>query len=183
MEQPVRKIAFNEDKPLPDSSPAELFSRFGSAVYAYALRVLTKPAEAEEIVSETFLRICKTKEKYRGQGSIKGWVFSIAHRLCLDMIRVKARQGKRVSFPEQLPAEEISSPPLVLEHEQERIIRAAVEKLSAEQREVIMLKIYGGLTFSQISQTLHIPLGTALARMHQGLKRLRLDPDLEKLRR
>ena len=59
----------------------------------------------------------------------------------------------------------------------------AIERLSAEQKEVITLKIYGGLTFRQISETLEIPLNTALGRMHQGLKRLGRDPNLAKIGR
>ena len=149
-------------------------------MYGYAMSVLGKAAEAEEVLSETFLRVCKNKEQYSGRGSLRAWVFSIARRLCVDVLRGRA---KSVSLPEQLASAD--PPPAVLTEKQERqaIIAEAIKRLSDEQKEVVMLKIYGGLTFRQISQTLGIPLNTALGRMHQGLKRLGRDPNLAKIGR
>ena len=163
--------------------PAELFRTLGGSVYGYAMSVLGKAAEAEEVLSETFLRVCKNKEQYRGRGSLRAWVFSIAHRLCMDVLRGKKKSTKPVSLPEQLAS--VDPPPVVLAEKQElqTIIAKAIERLSAEQKEVVMLKIYGGLTFRQISQTLGIPLNTALGRMHQGLKKLGRDPNLAKIGR
>ncbi len=173
----------------PDSAwcdPAELFRTLGASVYGYAMRVLGKAVEAEEVLGETFLRICKSKEQYSGRGSLRAWVFSIAHRLCMDALRDRAKSAKSakpVSLPEQLASAD--PPPTVPIEKQERqaIITEAIERLSAEQKEVVMLKIYGGLTFRQISQTLGIPLNTALGRMQQGLKRLGRDPNLAKMGR
>ena len=162
---------------------AELFRTLGASVYGYAMRVLGKAAEAEEVVSETFLRVCKNKEQYSGRGSLRAWVFRIAHRLCIDVLRGRAKSTKPLSLPEQLASTD--PPPAVLAEKQERqtIIAEAIERLSREQKEVVMLKIYGGLTFRQISQTLGIPLNTALGRMHQALKRLARDPSLGKIER
>ena len=170
----------------PDSAscdPAELFRTLGAAVYAYARRVLGGAADAEEVLSETFLRVCKNKEQYSGRGSIRAWVFSIAHRLCMDVVRDKAKLAKPVSLPEQLMATD--PPPTVLTENQEQraIIADAIEKLSSRQKEVVNLKIYGGLTFREISETLGIPLNTALGRMHQALKQLGRDPSLGRIGR
>ncbi len=163
--------------------PAELFRAFGAAVYAYARRLLGETADAEEVLSETFLRVCQKREQYDGRGSLRAWVFSIAHRLCIDVVRDKAKLAKPVSLPEQLMATD--PPPTVSIEKQERqtIIAGAIERLSAEQKEVIMLKIYGGLTFREISETLGIPLNTALGRMHQALKQLGRDPSLGRIGR
>ncbi len=163
--------------------PAELFRTLGASVYGYAMSVLGKAAEAEEVLSETFLRVCKNKEQYSGRGSLRAWVFSIARRLCVDVLRGRAKLTKSVSLPEQLASADPQ--PTVLSEKQERqaIIAEAIERLSGEQKEVVMLKIYGGLTFRQISETLGIPLNTALGRMHQGLKRLGRDPNLAKIGR
>ncbi len=173
----------NKNPGSPSYDPAELFRTLGASVYGYAMSVLGKAAEAEEVLSETFLRVCKNKEQYSGRGSLRAWVFSIAHRLCMDVLRDRAKSAKSVSLPEQLASAD--PPPTVPIEKQERqaIITEAIERLSAEQKEVVMLKIYGGLTFRQISQTLGIPLNTALSRMHQALKRLARDPSLGKIGR
>ena len=163
--------------------PAELFRTLGAAVYAYARRLLGETADAEEVLSETFLRVCQKREQYDGRGSLRAWVFSIAHRLCIDVLRDKAKLAKPMSFPEQLVATD--PPPALLSEDQEQraIISGAIEKLSSSQKEVVKLKIYGGLTFREISETLGIPLNTALGRMRQALKRLGRDPSLEKIGR
>ncbi len=174
----------SNDNPGPAScDPAELFRTLASAVYGYAMRVLGVAADAEEVLSETFLRVCEKKEQYDGRGSLRAWVFSIAHRLCMDVLRRKGKLARPVSLPEQLASAEPSPTVLSERHEQQAIIVAVVEKLPAEQKEVVMLKIYGGLTFREISETLDIPLNTALGRMHQALKHLAGNPNLGKIER
>ena len=163
--------------------PAELFRTFGASVYGYAVGMLQNAAEAEEVLSETFLRVCKNKEQYSGRGSLRAWVFSIAHRLCMDVLRGKKKSTKLVSLPEQLVSADPKPPVVAQKREQRSIIAEAIEGLSAKQKEVIMLKVYGDLTFLQISQTLGIPLNTALGRMHQGLKKLSRNPALAKIGR
>ena len=88
---------------------------------------------------------------------------------------------KSVSLPAQLVSADPS--PVLLSQKQEHraIVAEAIEKLSAEQREVVMLKVYGQLTFREISDTLAIPLNTALGRMHSAIKCLALDPSLGKI--
>lgn len=163
--------------------PAELFRTLAAPVYGYAMKILGSPADAEDVLSETFVRICKKRDQYHGRGRLRAWVFSIAHRLCIDVLRRKAKLTKPVSLPQQLASANPSPTVLTERHERQTIIVAAVEKLPPQQKEVIMLKIYGGLTFREISETLRIPLNTALGRMHQALKRLARDPSLEKIER
>ncbi len=179
----MKNRSSNDNPDPPSCDPAELFRTLASAVYGYAISVLGNPADAEEVLSETFLRVCKKSDQYHGRGSIRAWVFSIAHRLCIDVLRRKAKLIRPVSLPEQLPSAQPSPTVLTERHEQQAIIVAVVEKLPAEQKEVVMLKIYGNLTFREISETLDIPLNTALSRMHQALKRLARDPSLGEIGR
>ena len=165
----------------PPCDPAELFDQFGSAVYAYALHMLAKPSQAEEILSETFLRICSRKDQYRSQGSPRAWVFAIAHRLCIDFLRVKARRGNPTVLPDTLVSSQPSPLAVSQQNEQKQIVVEAIEKLPAEQKEVVMLKTYGQLTFRQISDCLGIPLNTALGRMHSAIKLLSRNPSVAKI--
>ena len=88
-----------------------------------------------------------------------------------------------MSLPEQLVSD-VPPPRVVAEKQEQRaIIEEAIKRLSVEQKEVITLKMYGGMTFRQISQTLGIPLNTAMGRMHQGLKQLCRNPTLAKIGR
>ena len=181
MRNPVKQKTSKHKQRLASCDPAELFSQLGSVVYGYALHMLADPGQAEDVLGETFLRVCSRKEQYRGQGSIKSWVLGIAHRLCIDVFRTRGRQGKPVRLQESLVSSEPSPVDRSERNERNRIIAEAIEKLPAEQKEVVMLKIYGQLTFREISDTLRVPLNTALGRMHSATKRLALDPSLAKI--
>ena len=161
--------------------PAELFSQLGPAVYAYALHMLAEHSQAEEVLSETFLRICSRRSQYRSQGNISSWVLGITHRLCIDVLRLRARRGNPAGLPQTLVSSEPSPAALSQWSECKRFLIAAIEKLPAEQKEVVMLKIYGQLTFREISELLEIPLNTALGRMHLAIKRLAQNPNLAKM--
>jgi len=161
--------------------PAELFSQLGPAVYGYALHMLAEPGQAEEVLSETFLRICSRKLQYRSQGSVRSWVLGITHRLCIDVLRLRARRGNPAGLPETLVSSEPSPAALSQRSECKQLLIAAIENLPAEQKEVVMLKIYGHLTFREISELLDIPLNTALGRMHLAIKRLAQNPSLAKI--
>ena len=179
----MKNMTSNKHPGSASCDPAKLFETLGASVYGYAMNVLANAAEAEDVLSETFLRVCKNKEQYSGRGSPRAWVFSIAHRLCMDVLRGKKKSTKLVSLPEQLVSADPRPAAVDQKREQRSIIAEAIESLSAKQKEVIMLKIYGSLTFLQISQTLGIPLNTALGRMHQGLKKLSRNPTLAKIGR
>ena len=183
MHNQVKQKTSKHKQRLASCDPAELFSQLGPVVYGYALHMLGEPAQAEDVLGETFLRVCNRKDQYCGRGSIKSWVLGIAHRLCIDTFRSRTRRGNPVRLPQSLASSEASPVDRSERNERSRIIVEAIEKLPAEQKEVVMLKIYGQLTFRQISDTLGIPLNTALGRMHLATKRLALDPSLEKIGR
>lgn len=179
----MKQKTSKDGRHLSSADVAELFGELGPAVYGYALHILRDPGQAEDVLGETFLRVCSRKEQYSGQGSVKSWVFGIAHRLCIDVFRRRGRQGEPVRLSESLASSEPSPLDRSKKNEQDKIIAEAIDKLPAEQKEVVMLKVYGQLTFREISDTLSIPLNTALGRMHSATKRLALDPSLVKIGR
>ena len=181
MHNQVKQKTSKHKQRLASCDPAELFSQLGSVVYGYALHMLAEPAQAEDVLGETFLRVCSRKDQYCGRGSMKSWVLGIAHRLCIDILRTRVRRGKTVRLPQSLASSEPSPIDRSERNERNTIITEAIEKLPAEQKEVVMLKIYGQLTFREISDTLGIPLNTALGRMHHAIKHLARDPSLAKI--
>lgn len=132
MHRPVTDNPSKKKQSPASCDPAELFSQLGSAVYGYAPHMLGEPGQAEEVLSETFLRICGRKAQYRGQGSIRGWVLAISRRLCIDRLRLKTRRGEAPGLPETLACSEPSPLALAELGERRRIVVAAIEKLPAE---------------------------------------------------
>lgn len=157
----------------------ELYARQAAVVYGLALRILAQSDLAEEVVQETFWRVWRRSETFKGErGTVMAWVLGIAHNLSIDELR---RQRTRpiasgdTSERALLNIADGRSNPvdMVLANEQRQLIQEALAHLSAEQREAIELAFFGGLSQSEIASTLNSPLGTIKARVRLGMQRLR----------
>jgi RNA polymerase sigma-70 factor (ECF subfamily) len=96
------------------------------------------------------------------EGSFRQWLYQIAINLCRDNL-------KRKQIFSSVEFEQLSSPKAVNSYEIEDLIT----QLTPEQKEVVLLKVYSGLTFREIAEILNCPLNTAISRMHYALKSLR----------
>jgi RNA polymerase sigma-70 factor (ECF subfamily) len=151
-----------------------LYDRHAPAVMGFAVRLLGEPALAEEAVQETFWRVWRNAAAYqRERAPFTVWLFAIARRLCIDMLRRRRAALVDDEVLEALPdpgadvTEQVSG---ALEHAQ---VRAALSSLPAEQRRVLELAYFRGLTHHEIAQTTSEPLGTIHTRARLGLQKLR----------
>lgn len=156
-----------------------LFRRYAPSALALARRVVRQPFLAEEIVQEAFLALWRRPEGYDQQrGSVKAWLMGMVHHRAVDAVRREEAHRRRAEGavveataegdPAERVVEEIGLP------EERRAVRAALEELPAEQREVIQLMYFGGLSQSKIAERLSLPLGTVKSRTLLGMRRLRL---------
>src|SRR5262245_5907759 len=156
-----------------------LFGRYAPTAMALARRVARQPFLAEEIVQEAFLAVWRNPSGYDQQrGSVRAWLMGMVHHRAVDAVRREESQRRRaeeamVSDPVVSPdpaddvADAIDLPEL------RRAVRAALAALPAEQREVIELMYFGGLSQSAIAERLGLPLGTVKSRTLLGMRRLR----------
>jgi RNA polymerase sigma-70 factor (ECF subfamily) len=156
-----------------------LFGRYAPSAMALARRVARQPFLAEEIVQEAFLAVWRNPSGYDQQrGSVRAWLMGMVHHRAVDAVRREESQRRRaeeamVSDPVVSPdpaddvADAIDLP------EQRRAVRAALAALPPEQREVIELMYFGGLSQSGIAERLGLPLGTVKSRTLLGMRRLR----------
>ena len=150
----------------------ELYDRFGRVAYGLALRILRDPTLAEDAVQEAFLQVWRGAGGYRPErGKASTWVLKFVHRRAVDLVR---REERRRGEPEgSLPEPEgPGADEAVVEHSRREIVKDALSRLPAEQREAIELAYYGGLTQSELAERLSQPLGTIKSRMFTGLQRL-----------
>ncbi len=164
-----------------------LYARYGNLVYSASLRVVRDPQVAEDLVQEIFLRVWRKPESYLPQrGRFATWLTSVTRNRAVDEIRSRGRrQRHETASPEEqereFAAPEGNDPALTAElADQRRLILAALAGLPAEQRQVIELAYFGGLTQQEISQRLAQPLGTVKTRIRLGMQKLRsaLTPEL-----
>ncbi len=154
-----------------------VFDRHGGAAYSLAHRMCGRRALAEDIVQEAFLSLWRSGTGYdRARGSVRSWVLSAVHNRAVDAIRhVGAKAGRDVSdegIAERLRAPEATDAEAE-RREQARRIRGALSELPDDQRKVIELAYFGGLSHSQIAEMLELPPGTVKGRMRLGLSKMR----------
>ena len=157
---------------------AALYERFSVPLYSLALKMLSNEAEAQDLLQEVFLSIWNKAATYRAEkGSAFAWVVSQVRNRAIDRLRSRRRRGELVDAhgPELEPSGSVvsSSAQNAELSERGRLVRSALEELSDEQRQVLRLAYFEGLTQVEIAERLAEPLGTVKARAHRGMARLR----------
>ena len=154
-----------------------VFDRHAGPAYSLAYRMCGSRALAEDIVQEAFLSLWRSGTGYdRSRGSVRSWVLSAVHNRAVDALRRKgAKSGRDVSdegIAERLRAPD-STDVQVEERDQARRVRGALGTLPDDQRQVIELAYFGGLSHTQIAEMLDLPPGTVKGRMRLGLSKMR----------
>jgi RNA polymerase sigma-70 factor, ECF subfamily len=159
---------------------ALLYERYARLVYSLALRILGSGELAEDIVQETFWRVWRRSATYRtGRGSVVGWISGIARNLSIDELRRQRARPNEVYDTETNPVlrnivdRRMDVAGVALESERRQQIAAALQQMTAEQRQAIELAYFGGLSQSEIAERLHSPIGTIKTRIRSGLRKLR----------
>ena len=149
----------------------ELYDRYAKRVYRLSLRMARDDELAREITQETFLKVYRSLNKYRGESAVGTWIHRVALTTALDVLRRERRIGNRESSLEEggdfiSPS---SEPPEGL---RSRLLMA-IDKLSEELCSVLMLHDVEGYRHREIAEMLDIPEGTSKSRLSQARVRLR----------
>jgi len=159
-----------------DSSPLrELYARHAGMALAICLRVLRDRADAEDAVQATFVDVWRRAPQYRpGQGSVEAWIFIIARTRAIDLQRSRASQSRSVlgsANEAPVPGPETPEESFGRARDSQRV-RAAMEALPDEQRAVIELAWFSGLSHADIATQTGAPLGTVKTRARLALEKL-----------
>ena len=156
-----------------------LYTRYQTPVYSLAMFMLKQPALAEEVTQDIFLNIWLKASSFNSErGQPRSWIMSVAHHKIIDLIRSRRRTVVNTDPADYetldlLPDGGVSTEAQVEQSlERERIMRA-LETIPANQREVIMLAYFGGLSQSEMAEKLDQPLGTIKTRVRLAMLKLR----------
>ena len=160
-----------------------LLGDYGARLYGYFYRATGHHHEAEDLLSELTLRLVRTLKKYDDRGRFESWLFRIAANMVRDRIRRRKIRPRKVSLSiendqgqslaAKLPANGPSVDTGLIAAETSRELRSGLEKLDETTRHMILLRHFGDMKFKEIARLFDCPLGTALAKVHRGLLKLR----------
>ena len=161
-----------------------LYDEHAQAVFAFLLNFTRHEADTRDLLQEVFVKLARRPELLEGVRDERAFLLRLAHNLAIDLVR---RRGTRESYHGQLADEPASvfAPTADPDGQTFReTLAAALGDLPADQRAVVHLKLWEGLTFEQIAELLGIPLNTAASRYRYGLDKLRerLRPLYEEIR-
>ncbi len=158
----------------------ELFDLVAPWILGLALHILHDEDEAEEVVGDVFVQVWRHIDQHDGgRGPLVPWILSIARNRSLDALRRRRRWWRKSAHLEQAQVMEGGGSAPAASHEAavpgwpvHREVHAALAALSEEQRRVVVLSYFEGLSHREIAQRLHLPLGTVKTRLrmaHQTL--------------
>jgi RNA polymerase sigma-70 factor (ECF subfamily) len=158
----------------------ELVHRYKQRIYSTIFFLVRKRELAEDLFQETFIKIINSLRKghYNEQGKFLPWALRIAHNLVIDHFRkekLMPLQFDREDFSvfDIMPGNSRNAADEIIYNEKISHVRALIDKLPFEQREVVILRHYAGLSFKEISKMLNININTALGRMHYAIIKMR----------
>lgn len=163
------------------SAIESLINRHKNKVFTYISIYVREQSLAEDIFQETFLKVIRSLKagKYTDNGKFLSWVMRIAHNLIIDHFR-REKQMRMLSnddyesdiLNERKFAEDNIEDSLVKE-QIENDVRVLLDRLPDDQREVVMLRHYAGLSFKEIAEQTQVSINTALGRMRYALINMR----------
>ena len=164
-----------------------LVARWEDRIRGAAYRFLGSEEEARDVAQEAFLKAYRALGSFKREARFSSWLYQIATNLCRDRLR-RRRTRSAVSLEELEEAGPVivetrpGAHELLQQLDLARAVRRAVHALPEEQREVVILKEYQGLTFLEIAQSLDLPISTVKTRLYRGLGQLRLRLERECVR-
>jgi RNA polymerase sigma-70 factor (ECF subfamily) len=157
---------------------SELYALYASMVLALLMKMLGSRSEAEEILQEVFVELWRRAPQYdSSRGSVVAWVVTVARSRALDALRARSRRygDKQMQFSDRHALGTDSGRPdvLVSSTRWHQALRQAFKQLSEDQRAVLELSYFLGMSHDQIAETLKLPVGTVKSRILAGMRALR----------
>ena len=157
-----------------------LIKRHKSRIFTHIVLIVRDRSLAEDIFQDTFIKVIRTLRmgKYREEGKFLPWVLRIAHNLAVDHFRKynrmpTSRGSEDFDIFDTVKQTEDSIEDVVIQEEIHTDLRALIEQLPEKQKEVLMMRHYGDMSFKEIAEETNVSINTALGRMRYALINLR----------
>lgn len=170
----LARLAQGDEAPL-----SLLYDRYANLLMAVAMRVLSDRREAEDLLHDVFLEVWRQAKTYDGtRGTVRAWLVMRMRSRAVDRVRAAGR-AKVVLTAEAQSPDRVAEDADPSEAPDRAIVRRALAELPDEQRAVLELSYFGGMSSSEIATELDIPIGTVKSRVARGLSALRRGLNVE----
>jgi RNA polymerase sigma-70 factor (ECF subfamily) len=154
-----------------------LYERHATAAYSLAYRMMGSAGTAEDVTQDAFISAWRAAGRYSAtRGSVRTWLLGIVHHRAIDALRRRNPRERRevhgAAIVERVEAPQRTDEEVAARQEAGSV-RALIQDLPADQRQVIELAYFAGFTHSQIAEIVDVPLGTVKGRMRLALEKLR----------
>jgi RNA polymerase sigma factor (sigma-70 family) len=150
---------------------ATLFERHHARVYGYCLRMTGNRSTAEDLVQDVFMKMLKYKATFKDDSDLVPWMFGIARNSCLAHLKRRAVDRAPATAEPIEVADGADEEPH--DDRQCELVRAALLRLPAERREVLVLSRYEYKSYDEIARVLDCSVGAVKVRVHRAMKQLR----------
>ena len=158
----------------------KLVTAYEKNVYNIALRMVGDPDDAADMTQETFIKAYRALSGFRGDSKFSSWLYRIASNVCLDFLRSRSRhpqvslstvdEDDRATF--ELPDMRQNPEEQLMKKLGMEAVRRGLEQLPEQQRQILVLRELGGLSYAELAQTLGLEEGTVKSRIFRARKRL-----------
>ena len=158
----------------------KLVTAYEKNVYNIALRMVGDPEDAADMTQETFIKAYRALSGFRGDSKFSSWLYRIASNVCLDFLRSRSRhpqislsgadEDDRTAF--ELPDMSQNPEEQLMKKLSMEAVRRGLGQLPEQQRQILVLRELGGLSYAELAQTLGLEEGTVKSRIFRARKRL-----------
>ena len=154
---------------------SDLFSVLYPSIYRFHLRTMGRPEVAEDLAQKTFLKLHIARRRFRRDAAVKPWVFAIAKNIQRDYFRKRQRsreqlmEDENTTFARNVENDKEEPRDILLEKK----LQSALRSIPPNQREVIVLHKFEGLSMQEVATSLGIGVSAAKVRAHRGYRTLR----------
>lgn len=156
----------------PRSAMEMVIRKYREPLYFHARYIVKDHQEAYDVVQEVFIKAMREQRLFNEEFKIKAWLFRVTSNLCFNQVRNRKRRGAILDTmmkPEAFGADQIET---IFAGEQRGEVMAALDKLSEDHKEILILRYYDDLSYAEIAEVLQVKLGTVMSRLSRARVRL-----------
>ena len=149
-----------------------LVRRYREPIFHHASWILKDQEEAIDVAQEVFIKAMREPRFFEPEFKMKAWLYRVTSNLCFNLVRDRRRRGAilEASPPrEQTQADQLDR---VFEGQQRAEVLAAIDQMSEDHKEILLLRYYDDMSYAEIAEVLQVALGTVMSRLSRARRRL-----------